>query len=43
MGKGIVDQVQEAQRVSYKIIPKRNTLRHILSKLAKTKHREKKY
>ena len=30
MGKKIVTQDQEAQRVPYKINPKRNTLRHIL-------------
>ena len=33
MGKNIVTQVQEAQRVPYKINPRRNTLRHILIKL----------
>ena len=35
MEKEIVNQVQEAQRVSYKINPKRNTPRHILIKLKK--------
>ena len=33
MGKEIVNQVQEAQRVSYRINPRRNRLRHILIKL----------
>ena len=32
-GKEIVNQVQEAQRVAYRINPRRNTLRHILIKL----------
>ena len=40
MGKEIVNQVQEAQRVSYRVNPRRNTPRHILIKLTKTKHRE---
>ena len=39
--KEIVNQVQEAQRVPYRINPKRNTPRHILIKLTKTKHKEK--
>ena len=30
MGKKIVNQVQKAQRVPYRINPRRNTLRHIL-------------
>ena len=34
-------QVQEAQRVPYKINPKRNTPRHILIKLTKIKDKEK--
>ena len=38
MEKKIVNQVQEAQRVSYRINPRRNTPRHILIKLTKTKH-----
>ena len=38
--KEIVNQVQEAQRVPYRINPKRNTPRHILIKLIKTKHKE---
>ena len=32
MGKGIVTQVQEAQRVPYRINPRRNTPTHILIK-----------
>ena len=41
MEKEIANQVQEAQRVSYRINPKRNTPRHILIKLTKTKHKER--
>ena len=41
MEKEIVNQVQEAQRVLYRINLRRNTPRHILIKLAKTKHKEK--
>ena len=41
MGKEIVNQVQEAQRVPYKINPRRNTPRHILFKLTKTQHEER--
>ena len=41
MEKEIVNQVQEAQRVPYRINPKRNTPRHILIKLTKTKHNER--
>jgi len=41
MEKEIVNQVQEAQRVPYKINPRRNTPRHILIKLTKTKHKER--
>ena len=41
MGKEIVTQVQEAQRVPYKINPKRNMPRHILIKLSKIKYKEK--
>ena len=33
MEKGIVNQVQEEQRVPYRINPRRNTPRHILIKL----------
>ena len=41
MGKEIVDQVQETQRVPYRINPRRNTSRHILIKLSKIKYKEK--
>ena len=41
MGKEIATQVQEAQRVQYRINPRRNTLRHIAIKLAKIKDKEK--
>ena len=41
MGKEIVNQVLEAQRVPYRINPRRNMLRHIVIKLAKIKYREK--
>ena len=41
MEKEIVNQVQEAQRVPYRINPWRNTPRHILIKLTKTKHKER--
>ena len=34
-------QVQEAQRVPYRINPRRNTPRHILVKLTKTKYKER--
>ena len=37
MGKEIVNQVQEAQRVPGRINPRRNTLRHIVIKLTKIK------
>ena len=40
MGKEIVNQVQEAQRVPYRINPRRNTPRHILIKLSKPKGKE---
>ena len=40
MGKERVSQVQEAQRVPYKINPKRNMPRHILIKLSKIKCKE---
>ena len=42
MGKEIVNQVQEAQRVPYRVNPRRNMPRHILIKLTKIKH-EKNY
>ena len=41
MGKEIVNQVQEAQRVPYRINPRRNTPRHILINLSKIKYKEK--
>ena len=41
MEKEIVNQVQEVQRVPYRTNPRRNTPRHILIKLTKTKHKEK--
>ena len=41
MEKEIVNQVQEAQRVPYRINPGRNMQRHILIKLTKTKHKER--
>ena len=41
MGKEITTQIQEAQRVPYRINPRRNTPRHILIKLTKIKHKEK--
>ena len=40
-GKEIATQVEEAQRVPYRINPRRNTPRHILLKLTKTKFKEK--
>ena len=41
MGMEIVNQVQEGQRVPYRINPRRNTARHILIKLSKIKYKEK--
>ena len=41
MEKEMVNQVQETQKVPYRINARRNTLRHILSKLTKTKHKER--
>ena len=41
MGKKIVNQVQEAQKVPGRINPKRNTLRHIVIKLTKINQNEK--
>ena len=41
MGKEIVTQVQEGQRVLYRMNPRRNTPRHILIKLTKIKFKEK--
>ena len=42
MGKEIITQVQENQRVSNRINPRRNTPKHILIKLTKMKHKEQK-
>ena len=41
MEKEIVNLVQEVQRVPYRINPRRNTLRHVLIKLIKTKFKER--
>ena len=41
MGKEIATQVQEVQRVPYRIKPRGNTLRHTVNKLAKMKDKEK--
>ena len=41
MGKERVNEVQEIQRVPYRINPRRNMPRHIL--LSKIKYKEKKY
>ena len=41
MEKEIVNQVQETQKVPYRINPKRSTPKHILIKLTKTKHKER--
>ena len=41
MGKEIVTQVQEAQRVPYRISPRRNMPRHILNKLSKNNTKKK--
>ena len=41
MEKEIANQVQEEQRVPYRINPRRNTPRHTLIKLTKTKHKER--
>ena len=41
MEEEIVNQVQEAQRVPYRINPRKNMPRHILIKLIKTKHKER--
>ena len=40
MGKEIITQVQETQRVLNRINPRQNTLRHILIKLTNIKHKE---
>ena len=41
MEKEIVNQVQEAQIIPYMISPRRNSPRHILIKLTKTKYKER--
>ena len=41
MGKETVNQVLEAQRVPYRINPRRNVPRNILIKLSKIKYKEK--
>ena len=41
MEKETVNQVQEAQRVSYRLNTRRNMPRHILMKLIMTKHKER--
>ena len=41
VGMEIVNQVQEVQRVPYRINPKRNMPRHMLIKLSKIKYKEK--
>ena len=41
MGKEIATQVQEAQRVSGRIDPRRKRLRHIVITLTKIKDKEK--
>ena len=41
MVKETVNQILEAQTVPYRINPRRNTPRHILIKLTKTKHKER--
>ena len=40
MGKEIITQVQETQRVPNRINPRRNTPRYILIKLTKIKHKK---
>ena len=41
MGKEIVNQFQEAQRVQHRINPRRNMPRHILIKLSNIKYKQK--
>jgi len=41
MEKEMANQVQEVQRVPYRINPRRNMPRHIRIKLTKTKHKER--
>ena len=41
MGKEIVNQVQEDQKVPYRINPRSNTPRHIIIQLSKIKYKKK--
>ena len=41
MGNELLTQIQEAQQISSRINPRRNTPRHILIKLMKIKDKEK--
>ena len=41
MGKEIATQVQDVQRVPYRINPRRNKLRHIVIKLTNIKYKDK--
>ena len=41
MGKETVTQVQEVQRIPYRMNPKRNTPRHIVIKMTKIKDKER--
>ena len=41
MGKKIINQVQESQRVARRINPRRNTPRHTVIKLTKIKDKDK--
>ena len=41
MGKEIIYQVPEAQRVPGRMNPRRNTLRHLVIKLTKIKDKDK--
>ena len=41
MEKETIKQTQEAQKVPYRISPRRNMPRYILIKLTKTKHKER--
>ena len=40
MGKEIITQVQETQRVQNRVSQRQNTTRHILIKITKIKHKE---
>ena len=41
IGKEIVNQVQEVQRVHYRLNPRKNASRHILINLTEIKHKER--